>query len=267
MIIDFKHLGRNHDRLAGTPRGPDDLFLQARYFFQRHLDAQIAARHHQRIGEFQDFRETVDRLGLFDLGEDTDAAARDLADFRQIVGPLNEGKRDPVDIGVERRNQVLVVFLRQRTDRNFSVGDADALAVGELATNLDGAFSAGMGRRLDDEADLAVVQKKAVAGLQRFQDFAVRQVHARLVAGRCIGIEVESGADFQLHRAIGECADAQFRALQVGENANGAADTFFHVANTLDQGAQKRVIGVAHVDAEYVGAGAIELFDCLHVRR
>ena len=42
--------------------------LDARHLFERHLDAEIAARHHQRVGEVEDLVEPVHRLRLLDLG-------------------------------------------------------------------------------------------------------------------------------------------------------------------------------------------------------
>src|ERR1700674_2799660 len=47
-------------------------------FFTRHLDAEIAARHHQGIGQIQDLGQPGDRLRLLDLGHHHGAAARDL---------------------------------------------------------------------------------------------------------------------------------------------------------------------------------------------
>ena len=46
----FEHLRRHHHRLAGAARGAGDLLLDARHLLQRHLHAEIAARHHQRVG-------------------------------------------------------------------------------------------------------------------------------------------------------------------------------------------------------------------------
>ena len=64
----FEHLRRDHHRLAGAARRAGDLLLDAGHFFQRHLDAEIAARDHQRVGEVHDLGEPRDRLRLLDLG-------------------------------------------------------------------------------------------------------------------------------------------------------------------------------------------------------
>ena len=83
-------------------------------------------------------------------------------------------------------------FGRHGGDGDLGVGQAHALAVGDLARHLDARHGA-LGRRLrDDEADLAVVDEDAVAGLQRPQDLGMRQVHAVGVARRLAGIEHEA---------------------------------------------------------------------------
>ena len=76
-------------------------FCTPGHFLQRHLDAEIAARHHQRVGEIQDFVEPVHRLRLLDLGHHHGAAARDLLRLGDVLRPLDERQRHPVDAGVE----------------------------------------------------------------------------------------------------------------------------------------------------------------------
>ena len=52
----FQHLGRDHHRLAGAPRAARHLLLDARHLLQRHLDAEVAARHHHGVGEIRGSR-------------------------------------------------------------------------------------------------------------------------------------------------------------------------------------------------------------------
>ena len=99
----FQHLGGDDHRLAGAAGGAGDLLLDAGHALERHLDAEIAARDHQRVGVLDDLGETLDRLRLLDLGKNAGAAAGDLLDLGEILGALDEGQRDPVDAGVERR--------------------------------------------------------------------------------------------------------------------------------------------------------------------
>ena len=77
-----------------------------------------------------------------------------------------------------------MVFRGKRRKRDYGVGKADALARRQLAADQylgHRAGACGLGR---DEADLAVVEQQRTAGLQRREDFRMRQVNARLVARR-----------------------------------------------------------------------------------
>ncbi len=64
----FQHLRGDHHRLAGAARRAGDLLLDAGHGFERHLDAEIAARHHQRVGQLDDLGEPRHGLRLLDLG-------------------------------------------------------------------------------------------------------------------------------------------------------------------------------------------------------
>src|SRR5580692_4338718 len=53
---------------TGLPaRRARHLLLHAGHFLERHLDAKIAARHHQGVGQVQDLVQPVHRLRLLDL--------------------------------------------------------------------------------------------------------------------------------------------------------------------------------------------------------
>src|SRR6266436_9038665 len=91
--------------------------------------------------------------------------------------------------------------------------------------------------------------------LERCQNFRVRKLNAGVVAGSLVGIEDKTFAVVKLNRALGERAQAKLWALQVDENADRAAVAGLDVANGLDQFAHLVVRGVAHIDAEDVGAG------------
>ena len=61
--------------LPARARGAGELLLDARHLLQRHFDAEIAARHHDRVGDVHDLVEPVHRLRLLDLGHHGGAAA------------------------------------------------------------------------------------------------------------------------------------------------------------------------------------------------
>ena len=216
----LQHLRGDDDRLAGAAAGPRHFLLHARHFFQRHFDAEIAARHHQRIGEIEDIAEPAHRLRLLDLGHHRRAPAREFLGFRDVFGPLNERQRDPVDPGIERRFEVGDVLRRQGGERNDGVGQADALAVRYFAADFDArgdALRTDIGR---NQAQLAVVDQQRVAGLDGGENLRMRQLHALGVAGRRVVVEDEILALVDLGGAVLERAEPQLRALQIDQDAD-----------------------------------------------
>ena len=100
-----------------------------------------------------------------------------------------------------------------------------------------------------------------MAGLDRGDDFRVRQVHALGIAGRRIGVEHEAFALRQRRGTGGEAADAQLRPLQIDQDADRPIVLGLDRADRRHQFAHARMRGVAHVDAEDVGARAEQISD------
>ena len=187
----FQHLRGDDHRLAGLPAGARHFLLHAGHFFQRHLDAEVAARHHQGIGEVEDFGEPRHRLRLLDLGHHRGAAAGDLLGLGDVFRPLDEGQRHPIDAGIERGLEIGQILGRHGGERDQRVGQAHALAVRDFAADLDMRDDALRARRGRDKAELAVVDQELVARLDGGENLWMRQLHARCVAGRRVGIEHE----------------------------------------------------------------------------
>ena len=173
-----------------------------------------------RVGELHDPVEVLQRLRLLDLCHDAGAALHDLARLGDVIRALDERKRHPVDLGGERRVEVAPVLLGQRAGAEHGVGQADALAVGELAALLDLGDGAPRLDLLHPEAHAPVVQEDRVAGLERRQDLGMRKLHALVVARRSVAVEHEGLALFELDGLPVESADAELRALQVGQDAD-----------------------------------------------
>ena len=150
----FQHLRGDDHRLAGAAAGARHFLLHAGHFFQRHFDAEVAARHHQRVGEIEDVVEPRDGLRLLDLGHHGGAAASELLGFGDILRALDERQRDPIDPGIERGFEVGDILRRQSRERDDGIGQADALAAGNFAADLDlrdnalGLTTAAMSRSL-----------------------------------------------------------------------------------------------------------------------
>src|SRR3546814_19678766 len=57
-----------------------------------------------------------------------------------VLGPLHERQRDPVDMLFEREGQISAVLFGQRGERDHDVGNIDAFAIRNLAADLDDGF-------------------------------------------------------------------------------------------------------------------------------
>ena len=246
---------RDDDRLAQAAREAGDRLLQARHLFERHFDAEVAARHHEGVGDRDDFVEPRDGLRLLDLGHHMGAAGDDFLHFDDVLRPLDEGERDPIDILLERGGEIVAVLFGHRRCRDRGVGQAHALLVGDAARDLDDGVGAAGRDRAHAQHHLAVVDKDAVTGRQRGQDFRMGEVDARLPSRRRVRVEREGVAVAQLNAAAVEFADAQLRSLQVNENADRPPDFLLERADHRDAFAHRVMRGVAHVDPEDVGAG------------
>ncbi len=257
----FEHLGGDDHRLAGAAAGTGDLLLDAGHALERHLDTKVAAGNHEGVAVLDDRRQAFDRLRLLDLGEDAGAAAGELAHFGEIFGALDEGQRHPVDAGVERRFQVGTVLRRQCAEGDGGIGDADALAVGEVVADLDRGHHARLGRLGDAQAHAAVVEQQPMAHFQRGKHFRMGQLDARRVARFGVGIEHEGLTDRQVDGLVGELADAQFRPLQIDENADRVAFLGLNLADGGHQPAHEVVVGMAHIDAEDIRTGPEQVRD------
>ena len=251
--------------LPARRRRAGELLLDARHLLQRHLHAEVAARHHDRVGDVHDVVEPVHRRGLLDLGHHRGAAAADLLRLGDVLRSLDERQPDPVDAGVERGVEIGAVLRGQRGERDQGVGQADALAVGELAADLDFGDDLFAACLRHHQADLAVVEQQAMTGLDAGEDFGMRQLYAIEVARLGVLVEREGCAVVEHRRTVGERADAQLRSLQVAQDADRPGVFRLHRADRGDELAHPVVRGVAHVDAERVGAGLEQFADHLGI--
>ena len=101
-------------RITGTLKwraAPGDFLLRPRHPLERHLEAEIAARHHHRVARLDDLVEMFERLRPFELGHQRHAAAavlgQQLPRLPDIRRALDEAERDVVD--AERQAELQVV--------------------------------------------------------------------------------------------------------------------------------------------------------------
>lgn len=89
----------------------------------------------------------------------------------------------------------------------------------------------------------------------------MRQRRAAVATGRRIEVEAQPVAGLQRDAPAGNFADAEFRSLQVDQNADRPADFGLHRAHGGVDAAQILVVEMAHVEPEDVGAGVEQRAD------
>ena len=216
----FQHLRRDHHRLAGAAAGPRHFLLHAGHLLQRHFDAEIAARHHQRVGEIENIAEPRHRLRLLDLGHHRGAAAGDFLGLGDVLGALNERQRDPVDAGIERGFEIGDVLGRQRRERNDGVGQADAFAVRNSAADFDARHDALRLTSVATRRSLPSSISSASPGLMAAKISGCGSCTRVASPGAGVAIEDEILALVDFGGAVRERAEPQLRALQIDQNAD-----------------------------------------------
>ena len=230
------------------------------HLFGREFDAEIAARDHHGVRMLDDGFEFVEGGGLLDLGDDRDRIAECLLGEHHVAGALDEGEGDIIDAVLEGEEAVGDVFWGEGGNRDRAAGGGDAFPAHDAAGG-DGAGDAIIAIDADDvEHHLAVVDQQLVAELQRRDEFGMRdRDDVGIVRGRG-GAQAKFGRHADFGDAAGQVADAEFRALQVGEEGDGAAGGFFSFARGGDAGGVFGVAAVGEVEAEEIDAGAQEFF-------
>ena len=71
----LQHLGRHDHRHLRAARLADDVLLDHGHLLERHLDPEVAARHHHRVHQRQDAGQVGDDLRALELGDDRQVGA------------------------------------------------------------------------------------------------------------------------------------------------------------------------------------------------
>ena len=148
--------------------------LQAGHLFDRHLDTQIAARHHDRVGQLDDAVEVLDRGRSFDLRHDRGPALHQLAGRGDILGALDERERHPLDPQLQAEAKVGAVLVGNRAKRQHGARQVHALACRQRAAGDDPALGVVAPDLLRPQAQAAVVEQDIGAGSERGEHLWVR---------------------------------------------------------------------------------------------
>ena len=178
-----------------------------------------------------------------------------MAHLHHVFRPLHEGQGHPVGAHLERKCEVDAVLFGQRRQGKHGPDDADPLPVGEGAAGDDPRVGGAGSARLDQEPNLAVVQQKLDARLQRREDFRMGYADAARVAGRRVPVKTERAPGRQSDLALGKGPEAQLGALQVREQSDRPPRFALHLPHDVVATLVIFMRAVAEVEAEDVGAG------------
>ncbi len=206
-------------------RHADHPLLQRGHRSVADLHREVAARDHDPIGGLEDLVEVADRLVALDLGDHQHAPARrahQLAGHVHVARIAREGDREEVRLQRHRVPDVLEVLGSEGRRRQPAPLPVDALAVREHPAGQHRGFDRLRAHAHDAHGDASVVEQQRVARLHVVHQLGVVEPDAALVAQREARVEDEGIARGELDPAVLEAADADLRALQVGQNADVA---------------------------------------------
>jgi hypothetical protein len=169
------------------------------------------------------------------------------------------GKETATYAELGSRDDVFLVFRGQGRRRQATALAVDALVVGQLAAVADDAMNLPALDALNVHDDAAVIKQQHIAGTDIIDQFRIIEADPTVIAQLASGVEDEWLRCFEENLAAGKLADADFRTLQVGHDANRATDVARRLAQCLH--AQAVIVGgtVRKVEAHDIDAGSDEL--------
>ena len=257
----LEHLRRDDDRFAEFAAGGDDVFLDLRHALGRDFYAQITASHHDRVAQFGDFTQLLNRRRLLDFRHQERFVTDQCAGLENVLRALHKRQRDPIHAQLQTETQVTAILGGQRAEFEHRLWHVHAFAIRQFAAiEHRGVDRVGV---FGDhaQAQFAVVEQQIHARFQRFDNLRMGQVDPTLIARCRVQIETECLAAMQLHLAVSEFADAQFWPLQVHQNAQRIVELALDFADPLIALGVVGVITVAEVEAEDIDPGLDQFAD------
>ena len=226
-------------------------FLNGRHPGGGKLDPQVAARDHHAIHHMQDLLQMFERLGALQLGDQHHLAVGvggdESAHFLRILRPAHERHGDRVHALLEPEGQVDGVLVGEAGDGQGRTRQVDALVGAQASAQDHAGFGAGGGDGGQLEFELAIIQQDAPAFGQRGVDLGEIEGDEDpfgILDGSIRGGQGDGVALFQVDALGGQCADAQFRPLQVLQDGERLAGLFGQCAQLRDA---RLVIGMRAV--------------------
>jgi hypothetical protein len=252
----LEHLRRRDHRLALLERDVDNPLLEQRHPVGPDLDAEIAAGNHQRVRLDHDRVERIDRLGLLDLRDHVRARARVLdqvAEIADVRRGANERQRDEVDAELQCELEIVEILARQRGNRHGHARHVDALVGADASAGKHGATCAAGLDALHAQPHEPVVDQHLVPRLQHLADDGGTDGKLAVPA-RVRADDGDLLAALDRHR-LGQIADAELRALEVGDQRERTTEPLLRVADEPCSFGVLLARAVREVQARAVHAG------------
>ena len=219
---------------------------------------EVPARHHHRVGGFQNGVEVFNGLGLFDFGHQTGMLAR-LLDFlsklQDVGGTTHKGQANPIDLLLQRKGQILGILRRDARQRHLRFRQVQSLAGTQQSAVNDFAHHGVLPVRfLHTKGEFAVVQKHALAHLDICRKGLVVGVHDTVLPLACAHFDSQRAALHQGHFTAGNFADTQFGSLQICQHRGVGAQLTIDAAHRINGLPVHFVGAVREVDAGHIEA-------------
>ena len=123
----------------------NDVFLDGRDLLRRDFDSQIAAGHHDAIGNLQNVVEMLDSLGFFEFGDDPGfetESRNSIAHQAHVLSGADKGNRNGIDAILECEFKILGVLLcegrnaHQNTGQVYTFVFTQHAAIDDVAGNI-----------------------------------------------------------------------------------------------------------------------------------
>ncbi|CAM5687348.1 hypothetical protein SALBM311S_09230 [Streptomyces alboniger] len=233
--------------------------------FEGHFDAEVSAGDHDAVEGGDDVVDGFDGLGFLHFGDDGEAAAlfvHDAMDVVDVASAADEGEGDDVEAGAQGPAEVCFVLVGEGGDGDGDAGEVEAFVVGDHASFDHRGVDAGAVDGGDFEADFAVVYEDVFAGGDVGGEAGVGGAAGVAVAfGVFLDGDGEGVAAFKEYGSFGEVAEADLRALKVGEDADAVAGLVGGLAYVLVALLVFGVGAVAEVETGDVHSGFDQGFD------
>jgi hypothetical protein len=232
--------------------------LGAGHPLRRHLNPEIAAGHHQAVGDARDRLEIRQGIRALDLGDQAGTAGRPgkLPRQAQVVLLGDEAEAEEVDTLLHPPSQIGPVDLGQRAALDRGAGQGDALPPQELAAAPDLANGDAPSNSLDQEFDQPVGNENPGANLNRVEELG--EVDADAGGGgrlrRIDHLDLAAAGDGNPLTA-GEGAGSDLEAAQVEQDRHHPPHLGGDRAHILDHPGPVVGRAVGGVDADDIDPG------------